>query len=80
MAKNKAPKIEIRQRKGSQGIMTGSNTEILIDGKKMGSATKVTFEVAANATAKVNVELLGRVAVSGKIGKYSKTVTKIQTE
>jgi hypothetical protein len=80
MAKKKYTQIEIKQKKGSQGLMTGGNTELFIDGKKMTSATKVSFEVASNGVAKVNVELLGQVAVSGKIGQYTKTTAKIQTE
>ena len=81
MAKKlKVPKLEIRQRKGSRGVMTGGNTEVFLDGKKLRGATKVSFEVAANGVAKVNVELLGEVAITGKIGQYSKIASKIQTQ
>jgi hypothetical protein len=75
-----APKIEIKQRKGSTGVMTGGNTEVFLDGKKLKGATKISFEVAANGIARVNVELLGQVAITGKIGQYSKVASKIQTE
>jgi len=75
-----ASKIEIKQRKGSPGIMTGANTEVFLDGKKLTGATKISFEVAANGIARVNVELLGQVAITGKIGQYSKVASKIQTE
>ncbi len=80
MAKSKAPLIEIRQRKGATGIMTGGNTELFLDGKKISNATKVTFEVAASGIARVNIELLGQVAITGRIGKYSKVPSKIQTQ
>jgi hypothetical protein len=75
-----APKLEIRQRKGSRGVMTGGNTEVFLDGKKLRGATKVSFEVAANGVARVNVELLGEVAITGRIGQYSKIASKIQTQ
>ena len=78
--KTKYTKIEVKQRKGSRGLMTGGNTEVFVDGKKMTSVTKISFEVAANGVARVNMELLGSVAVSGKIGKYNKIHAKIQTE
>jgi hypothetical protein len=80
MSKQKFPKIEIRQREGSKGIMTGGNTEVLVDGKKLTTATKVSFEVAASGIARVNVELLGEIAITGRIGKYSKVPSKIQTQ
>lgn len=75
----KIPKIEIRQRKGSKGLMTGGNTEVLYNGKIIGSCTKAAFEVAANGVAKVTLELLGEVVVTGKIGKYTKVSTKLNT-
>jgi hypothetical protein len=67
--KNKYTQIVIRQKEGSQGLMSGGNTELFIDGKKMTSATKVNFEVAAAGVAKVTVELLGQVTIVGKIGQ-----------
>lgn len=81
MAKNKKyPLIELRQRKGAKGIMTGGNTELLIDGKPLKGATKATFEVAANGVAKMTVEVLGQMAITGRIGSFSKVVSKINTE
>jgi len=81
MAKKfKAPKIEIRQRKGSHGIMTGANTEVFVDGQKLRGATKVSIDVAANSVARVNVELIGEIAFVGQIGHYTKIASKIQTQ
>lgn len=81
MAKKfQAPKIEIRQRKGSRGITTGCNVELYIDGKKITNATKVSFEVASNTVARVNVELIGELTFVGRIGKYTRIASKIQTE
>lgn len=75
-----APLIEVRQRKGAKGVMVGANTEVLLDGKPLRGATKVTFEVCARGVAKLNVEFLGRMAVSGKIGEYSNTYAAIETK
>jgi hypothetical protein len=76
----KYPKIEIRQKNGSKGFMVGANTELFIDGKKMTTATKISFEVSAASMAKVNVEFLGEIVVTGKIGQYRQVASKIQTE
>lgn len=69
--KTKYTTVVIRQKEGSQGLMSGSNTELFIDGKKLTSATKVSFKVAAVGVAKVTVELLGQVVIIGKIGQLS---------
>lgn len=71
-SKKKAPLIELRQRKNSEGIMTGANTELYLDGKKISNATAVKIEVAANGVAKATVELIGNIVFSGKIGRLEK--------
>ena len=61
-------KIEIRQRAGKTGIMTGANTEVLLDGKNLKFVTSASFKVDAEGVAKVTLEMVGDVVVTGVIG------------
>lgn len=65
--KAKLPILEIRQRKGSKGIMVGANTELLIDGEIVRGATGVRFEVNAKGVATATITLIGRFKVAGKV-------------
>jgi hypothetical protein len=65
----KIVKIEIRQKKYARNVMTGASTEVLVDGKKLKGVTKATFEVSARGIAKVQLEMLGDITVSGKLAK-----------
>lgn len=65
--KRSYPVLEIRQRAGSEGLMVGANTELLIDGKPVKGAQAVTFEVSARGIAKATITLVGRFKVSGKV-------------
>lgn len=73
------PTVEIRQRKGSKGVMVGANTELYLDGKKIPNATKVSFEVAARGLAKVTIEIIGNVTISGKIGRFETVAASLQS-
>lgn len=61
-----APLLEIRQRKGANGVMVGANTELLLDGVPVRGATAVTFEVSARGVAKATITLFGRFKVTGR--------------
>jgi len=70
MDKTEFPLVEIRQRKeeliGGR-IMTGANTQVLIDGKKVPYARSVEFKVDARGLAVVKLELYANVKIHGKI-------------
>lgn len=61
----KIPKFELRMREGATGLMTGANTELLMDGKRMGTVTKVKVEVEARGLARMTLEMLGQFNVTG---------------
>lgn len=56
----KYPLFELRMREGATGLMTGANTELLMDGKKLGTVTNVKIEVGARSMAKITLEMYGR--------------------
>lgn len=66
--------FELRQREGSEGVMSGANTEFLIDGVKVPLATSVKIEVGAGELAKVTITAYGRFKASGKIDMDLKTI------
>ena len=66
--------FELRQREGSTGVMSGANTEFLIDGVKVPLATSVKIEVGAGELAKVTITAYGRFKASGKIDLDLKTL------
>ena len=59
------PKFELRMREGATGLMTGANTELLMNGKRMGTVTKVKVEVEARGMAKMTLEMFGQFKVVG---------------
>jgi len=69
LSKKKMHKIEVRQKEGSEGLMTGANTEVFLDGKRLRCVTSLKFEVKAKGIAKLQLEMLGDYAVSGVIGE-----------
>jgi hypothetical protein len=75
------PKIEIKLKEGSEDqVLTGANCEVLIDGKKIPFLTKVSFEVETGKLAKVSLETIGNVVISGVIGEYEEKITPLCTE
>ena len=66
---SKGHKLEIRQKEGSEGIMTGANTELLLDGKPLKLVQGVKFQVQANGVAKVTLDMIANVAVVGQVGE-----------
>lgn len=69
-------KIEIRQKEGSEDqIMTGANTQILLDGKPLKGVTGVKFEVNARGVAKVTLEMYANVKVIGNIEDLTQEYT-----
>lgn len=67
VTKRSYPLLEIRQREGSEGLMVGANTELLIDGKPVKGAQRVSFEVNARGVATATITLVGRFKVSGRV-------------
>lgn len=63
----KLPIIEVRQRRGSTGVMKGLNTQLLINGKPLKGATGFTFEVDAKGVAHATISLIGRFKIKGKV-------------
>lgn len=62
--KSKYPKITIRNREGAEGkLSVGANMEILLDGKRLGSAYFCKFEVHAKKIAKVMIEMYAEVEI-----------------
>lgn len=59
------PKFELRMREGATGLMTGANTELLMDGKRLSTVTKVKVEVEARGLAKMTLEMFGQFEVTG---------------
>lgn len=67
-SKSKVSKITIRNRPGAEGAITvGANTEILLDGKRLGGASFVKFEVHARKVAKVTIEMYAEVEVEANV-------------
>ncbi len=60
------PVFELKMREGATGPMTGANTELFMDGKKMGSVAGVKVEVRARGLAKITLEMYGQFHVLGK--------------
>lgn len=81
MSQSKCNKITIRNRPGAEGkISVGSNMEVLLDGKRLGGAYFVKFEVHAKKLAKVTIEMYAEVEVEAEAKlesqvKESKNIT-----
>lgn len=74
MSQSKIPKITVRNREGAEGkISTGANTEVLLDGKRLGSAYFVKFEVHAKKIAKVTIEMYAEIELEANLPLESKT-------
>lgn len=64
----KPHKVTIKQRKGTTDkIMTGANTIIELDGKKLDGCFAAEFEVDARGVAKVHLSLYGTIDIKGNI-------------
>lgn len=77
---SKLSKLEIKQKRSSKGAMTGSNTEVLLDGKKLLGVKSVGFEVMANGLAKVHLEILGNFSIAGNVKDLKKTTISPKTK
>lgn len=69
-AKKSLPaQVVVRTRKGTppNSVMTGMNTEILINGEKFPYAKSFKFEVDAKGVAKCQIEFYGQVLIEGTI-------------
>ena len=66
--------FELRQREGSTGVMSGANTQLLIDGVPFPLATSIKIEVNARELAKITITAFGRFKASGKIDLNLKTL------
>ncbi len=60
--------FEIKQR-DPEGMLHGANTLLLMDGKPVKGATKVTVEVGAREIGKITIELIGRARVLGSFSQ-----------
>jgi len=66
-------KLEIRQKKTSTDtIMTGANTEILIDGKPMKGISRASFVVEAGSVAHLLLEMYADVTISSSVDVITK--------
>lgn len=62
MSQSKCNKITIRNRPGTEGhVSKGGNMQVLLDGKPIGGAYFVKFEVHAKKVAKVTIEMYAEV-------------------
>jgi len=81
MGKNKYPKITVRQKKGSEdSVMTGANTEVLIDGEKVPYVKSFAFRVDAVGVAEVHISMYGHVEIEGIIGQYESIIIPLKPE
>lgn len=60
--------FEIKQR-DPKGLLHGANTLLLMDGKPVKGATRVTVEVGAKEVGKITIELFGRARVLGSFSE-----------
>ena len=66
-SKKKYPKFTLRQKPGSSGIMTGANSELLLNGKRLPLVKEATVTVKAGGLAELQVTMLGSIEVEGKL-------------
>lgn len=59
--------IEIRQKTGSVGPMTGLNTEILLDGKPLKGVLAALFTVQADGIAVLKLEVIGNFSIEANL-------------
>lgn len=72
-------KLTIKQKEESKGkVMTGANTEVLLNGKPLPGLTGIKFEVKAASIAKVTLEMIAEVDIQGDfvIGQFQKVFKK----
>ena len=61
-------KVTIRQKAGTEGRpMTGSNVELLLDGRPWRGVSKISLEVGAGSVAKVTAEMYAEVDADGNV-------------
>lgn len=60
-------RIEVRQRPDSGMVMTGANTEVLLDGKPIPGITFFKLEVKAGGVAKIMMEMVATVDVNAAV-------------
>jgi len=62
------PTIELRPKPGTEGqLMTGANTQVLMNGEKLPYVSAFKFEVNARGIAKVTLELYASVNIIGTV-------------
>ena len=71
MEKTKTHKIEVRQKPDSGTVMTGANTELLLDGKPIKMVQGFKFEVQAGGVAKVTLEMIAEVGLAAELGELT---------
>lgn len=75
MSQSKPHKVQIRNRPGAEGkLSAGANMEVLLDGKRLGGATFVKFEVSTKKIAKVMIELYAEVEIDANLELGEKTL------
>jgi len=72
MKKNKYTTIIVRQKGDSKTIMTGYNTELLIDGKKMPFVKSFEFKVSSGGIAEATIKMYGHVEIEGNVEELKK--------
>ncbi len=59
--------VTIRKKAGVKNLMTGMNTEVLLDGVPLLGATAVYFHVNAREPARVTIEMFADVEIEGEM-------------
>jgi hypothetical protein len=59
--------IEIKQKVGSIGPMTGRNTEILLDGKPLKGVLSAHFTIAADGIAVLKLDVIGNFNIEANL-------------
>lgn len=68
--------VELAAKQGSEGVLTGANAELLIDGEPVKGCHRVIIELGAMGIAKVQIELYAKVRFSA-IGDVTQLETPI---
>jgi hypothetical protein len=71
--------IEVRKREGAEGILTGANTVILIDGEPLKGCTRFQIDIKAQGLAVIQIEMLADFVLTAEIGDLRKKVKKLST-
>lgn len=81
MSQKKPHKLTVRQKEGSRGIMTGANTEILLDGKPLKYVNSLSFSVNASGVAQCFIGIMANVEIDGEtLTELSGTTGELQDE